>query len=279
MHGHLGLHMQTHAHAAYLLHLRRKAASRNAGKSEFAMHLAVSRHKGNLCHEADACHAWQALQPKDAALASDLTAAPEDSESGDTLIKLDDSTTLRAHALHLKKASSVFQFALQACDMPAPEGRKRKAPHDGDGVLYRLPLPCVNARQAMLLLHYLYSDVPESWTAALEISDLVRLAEVANQCACLSLLKLVDSTMVKHSTAQEAHHTTSAGPAILTAKTAPEQLSLAGKLNLEVYQAHVGCYIGRHASEIDLSLLEPSLKHALGGALEAQAKLLASMSS
>ena len=67
------------------------------------------------------------------------------------------------------------------------------------------------------------------------------------------------------------------GAPFLTAQNAPEQHRLAGKLHLMGYEAHMGCFLGMHADEIDLSQVDASLAHVLRGANRVPAELLASM--
>ena len=80
----------------------------------------------------------------------------------DVCLLLDDGTTLSAHSIYLQHSSSVFQGAL-TCSSPAQHSAAPKDTDSPAGVKRcsnsskRLPLPGTTSKQALLLLHCLYS--------------------------------------------------------------------------------------------------------------------------
>ena len=128
------------------------------------------------------------------------------------------------------------------------------------------------------MLICLYSWTRESLLATMALSDLFELARVAHRCACLHVLQLVDSTLVKRgeeTSASGSHNSLT----LLNPSSTPKLYRLAHELQLTGFEAQVGCYIGKHADEVKLSDLHPMSAHIVRGALEARAELLKSMHS
>lgn len=238
----------------------------------------------SLQDECPGSTAWlQAVQSNSPTVAADLSAAPPGASSGDTVLELAGGKSLRAHAVHLSQVSDVLTGALEDCVRPETPrkqlgGTKRKvdallADHQRDAVVHRLPLLYVSIDQAVLLLHCIYAFARESWAATLAASQFMQLAQVSSQLACTSILDLVDSTLVKQCISQQAAGESQG----LTVRTAPAELSLASRYRLREYEAYVGRFIGRHASEINMSSVDSCVAHVLQGALEAHAEDLARM--
>ena len=215
--------------------------------------------------------------------AADLSQPPEASLTGDTTILLDGGDcSLRVHAAYLEQASQVLKGALQcvqpqACGQKA--GKKRKpvtqlARQDRAAVTLRLPLARVTKHQALLLLHCLYAFDKGAWILGVGAADLFALAQIADRFACEAVLGLVDKALVERCVAENVDQGTGQ---LLTVKTAPAQHKLASSCHLRAYEALVSHFLGLHADKVDLTLLDPSLAHALRGANNMRSKLLASM--
>ena len=218
----------------------------------------------------------QAAEADQAAAKDDVSLAepPAASLSGTTLLVLEGNKSLRAHALHLEQASDIFRGALE-CLQPAAgaagsKPESEQASDEAAPVTHSLPLPGVTMHQALLLLHCMYAWARESWASCLSLPDLLDLARLADRYACTSVLRLVDSTILKRCKAQDG-----AGPdAILTVQSAPEQHRLAQELHLRAYQTHVGFFMGLNADEIDLTQVDDSYADILRGASKICTELL-----
>ena len=169
---------------------------------------------------------------------------------------------------------------MRAASGPGLEGwEKRKAGsqlarHDSATVTHRLPLARATRHQALLLLHCLYAFDKGAWIRGVEAADFFALAHIADRFACEAVLGLVDRALVDRCQAEDVDP----GPGqLLTLETAPAQHQLASRCHLRAYEAHVSHFLGLHADKVDLTLLDPSLAHALRGANKMRSELLASM--
>ena len=200
---------------------------------------------------------------------------PSEPLTGNVHILLDNGQILHAHRLHLEQASEIFAGALKctqsnvAADLPEP------ALQGSNAIESTLPLPGITRHQAVLLLQLMYTWTRETWAKSLSLPDLLDLARVADQYACLPSLQLVDNTLVQ--LCEEQAKTPSA-TAFLTVASVPVQYQLALRLHLKGYAAVAGHFLGRHADEVDFSKLDPTFVHILDEANMAGAELLASMS-
>ena len=226
----------------------------------------------------------QVPQHHEAVPITSLSGAPQESLSGNTLVQLDRGRELRAYALYLEQASDIFRGALrcqQGPETPEPRPNGPGCPLGSQGapaITHHLPLPGASMCQALLLLHCLYAFDRGAWAEGLCGPDLLELACIADKFACTAVLRLVDSTLVKRCTAQEgAGGGGEWAPPCLIARNAPEQHGLARKLHLTGFEARVGCFLGMHADEIDLTQVDAGLAHVLRGANRVRAELLASM--
>lgn len=154
------------------------------------------------------------------------------------------------------------QHAVSAADRPS--GADAVLPQ----ALHRLPLPGVSKHQVILLLHCLYRFARDTWAESLAAQDLHALAGLAHRYAVMDVLELVDSSLLKQCTAS---------PELLTVDTAPAQHRIACDLQLPMYRAHVGQFLGKHADQVDITKVDPAFAAVLRGAIDARAELLQSM--
>ena len=82
------------------------------------------------------------------------------------------------------------------------------------------------------------------------------------------MLHLVDTALVEICIEDQEANSRFASCAYLTVKDAPAHFCLARNLELEDFEAHVGCFMGEHARDIDLKsdYLDKSTTAILQGA-------------
>ena len=97
---------------------------------------------------------------------------------------------------------------------------------------------------------------------------------MAHRFSCTTVLQLVDSWLVKLCRYEDRQGLK--GDEQSWMLDAAANYALACQLELASFKAHVGVYMGRHPSWIDLAQLEPGIAAVLRGACEALDKAAAS---
>ena len=130
-------------------------------------------------------------------------------------------------------------------------------------------------RQALLLLYCLYAWDRTVLIEDLHLPDLVRLAVVADNYACMAMLHRIDDLLLAASAAEQkllgacicADEAEAAkGAAWLNVKDAPALFLWAGQVQLDKVRAHLGQWMVLHAPEIDVSKLDATSAGFLRGA-------------
>ena len=80
------------------------------------------------------------------------------------------------------------------------------------------------------------------------------------------MLQLLDASLVKVCEADDEANACFNVSVYLNAKDAPAQHQLARELHLDGFEAHVGCFMGEHARDIQLDQLDRSTAAILRGA-------------
>ena len=191
---------------------------------------------------------------------------------------LDNGEILTAHSQFIAASSEVLKAAL-ACEHASEmqDEQETASMSTVSSAGKKLPLPNTSKEQVLLLLHCLYTFNRESWAKTLSSSDLFSLAEIAHRFACQEVLSLADSTLCNCHSAPTDHTAPAALVSGLTPVNAPELYKAAQTLHLTQYESHVGCYLGKHADEVDLEMMEPSCAHIMRGAIQARGEVLKSM--
>ena len=203
-------------------------------------------------------------------------AEPQQSLDGDITVALDDGTTLLAHSQLLSLASPVFKDAISCHSQPhtastqnsevGPASKRRRT-------ALRLPLHCASRRQAVLLLHVLYSWDRAALIAGLRLEEMVDVATIADLLACCQILQMVDTSMVKAMQHEEDRLVDAkldegqkaATGAWLSAPNAPARHKLARQLHLASVEDHIAGYLALHAHEIDICKVDAGIAGILRG--------------
>ena len=200
---------------------------------------------------------------------------------------LDDGTVLCAHASRLEQASAALKATLAGSGAQASE--PQDTPADAEGpqkrqrAMVELPVPGVFNKQALLLLHCLYSSSQKIWLGNRAPPQLMDLARIASSLGCSAVVQGVDKALVKacqyavYDVADEDHidscswepdyrndHEAESG--WVNVRDAPAQFRLARELQLTKFEAHVGRFMGMHAPAMDLKQLDAGTAAILQGA-------------
>ena len=186
---------------------------------------------------------------------------------GDVHLLLDDGGAFCAHSSYLSHASTVLRDAL-ACSMPAaatpasPDELEAGRAVKQRRVHHKLPLPGTTKEQVLLLLHCIHAWEREAWVCALDASQLVELATVADKLGASAVFKLVDSTFVRLCEGLAP----SSISGVVNSNNAYAVLLIACKLQLPQSTKRLGSFIGSHPDAISKASMNAALAAILDGA-------------
>ena len=214
---------------------------------------------------------------------------PKTSSGGDVQLILDDGTVLCAHASRLEQASAALKATLAGSGAQASD--KQDTPADAEGpqkrqrAMLELPMPGVSNKEALLLLHCLYSSSQKTWLGKRAPPQLMDLARIASSLGCNAVVQGVDKALVRacqyaryddedeyeydrHDYGCEPDYSNDpeAKSGWVNVGDAPAQLRLARELQLPEFEAHVGLFMGMHAPAVDLKRLDAGTAAILQGA-------------